>query len=447
MDELSARLRKDVPVKIAYVANNYKPSVRQYPSLYRDAEKAAMDTLRVMVRHFVDCCFLQGRGTNTCSSCILSQQEIYESLMLKGFRQVNNAIPTTPGPNVNSSVTIEDYAVLGLGLADLMKKELNAMAAKNYTVSGYITKDFNLCDGKYDLAEQNFNTSSNRFRLWWHLWLDPASKKLVLLEKINDIDAYLLAKYPSPPDHFNGTNAEPCHTTKRLGKSGTPEYRGTIEHWCIELDYVNNINPNASAEYLIPDAGTVPKYPGYPDLVDVTTGEIFEIKHESDTIRGRAEVSKYVAKAKAYCPNTANWKRGTNYPATKTIPRSIMYPVPDKKLQAWLSESGLIVYKISKGNPDPQPEPISIPAPTVIRIKDFIERQKKKQDVNIDDAIRTFLQENPDIVEFVKVACVTAAFSIVIGTIIEDIVTLGAGILDDIPSFYLAYRLVRIAAY
>ena len=39
----------------------------------------------------------------------------------------------------------------------------------------------------------------------------------------------------------------------------------------------------------------------------------------------------------------------------------------------------------------------------------------------------------------------SAAIVIVVATIIEDIITFGAGIADDGPSFYIAYRLVVIA--
>jgi hypothetical protein len=35
--------------------------------------------------------------------------------------------------------------------------------------------------------------------------------------------------------------------------------------------------------------------------------------------------------------------------------------------------------------------------------------------------------------------------AIIVGTILEDILTLGAGIADDIASFALAYKIIRFA--
>ena len=65
--------------------------------------------------------------------------------------------------------------------------------------------------------------------------------------------------------------------------------------------------------------------------------------------------------------------------------------------------------------------------------------------IDIELEVARFLHENPEVATFLKGAAITAGITIVVGTIIEDIVTFGAGIADDWASFYLAYRLVRIA--
>lgn len=56
-----------------------------------------------------------------------------------------------------------------------------------------------------------------------------------------------------------------------------------------------------------------------------------------------------------------------------------------------------------------------------------------------------FLNQNPDIKQYLQVVAVGAAATIVIGTIIEDVITTGAGIADDFASFALAYRIIRLA--
>ncbi|MFM2339048.1 MAG: hypothetical protein RL115_2241 [Bacteroidota bacterium] len=59
--------------------------------------------------------------------------------------------------------------------------------------------------------------------------------------------------------------------------------------------------------------------------------------------------------------------------------------------------------------------------------------------------IAEFFQENPEVVNFIKGAAIGAGAAIIIATIVEDIVTLGAGIADDWASFVLAQRIIRFA--
>ena len=112
---------------------------------------------------------------------------------------------------------------------------------------------------------------------------------------------------------------------------------------------------------------------------------------------------------------------------------------------AWQGAPGVILYRVENQSPDPQPAPVSIPVSTLHRINSFIERVKKIKDINVDDAVRTFLQENPDIAIFLRGTFIVAGVAVAVATIIEDIVTAGAGIADDGPTFYVAYRLVAIA--
>ncbi|MFL5899997.1 MAG: hypothetical protein ACJ75S_02185 [Solirubrobacterales bacterium] len=55
------------------------------------------------------------------------------------------------------------------------------------------------------------------------------------------------------------------------------------------------------------------------------------------------------------------------------------------------------------------------------------------------------MAQHPEVVGYIKAAMIGAAIAIVVATIIEDIATLGAGILDDPASFAAAWALVRAA--
>jgi Domain of unknown function (DUF4157) len=88
------------------------------------------------------------------------------------------------------------------------------------------------------------------------------------------------------------------------------------------------------------------------------------------------------------------------------------------------------------------PRPVPVPATRSIReeITDFIQRVVRSGE-NAEEAARRFLQEHPE----VKYVLIGAAIGIVLGTILEDIATLGAGIADDPASFAAAYALIRMA--
>jgi hypothetical protein len=65
------------------------------------------------------------------------------------------------------------------------------------------------------------------------------------------------------------------------------------------------------------------------------------------------------------------------------------------------------------------------------------------------EAAEKFLENNSDVVKYIKniVAgvIIVAAVAIIVATIIEDIASLGAGVLDDPASFAAAFGLVRAA--
>ena len=238
--------------------------------------------------------------------------------------------------------------------------------------------------------------------------------------------------------NFEAQQADTRKDCSGTNRTGNIEYFGTLEHWLIQYDYISRNFPRAFREYQIPQAGANGGY-GYADLAVPVTGELFEIKQSGPTglVAGRVEVKRYVDNANIYCKGIV-WKQGTNY-ETRYLP---MPRFSNTLLEATLTEPGVIQYKFVPANQ--QPQPVYLPQDMAERIKNWVERTGKNAQ-NLEREIIVFLRENPDVATFLKAAAYGAAAGIVVATIVEDIVTLGAGIADDWASFAIAYRLVRVA--
>jgi hypothetical protein len=203
-------------------------------------------------------------------------------------------------------------------------------------------------------------------------------------------------------------------------------------------------NPNSFREYFIPQSG-VNGGPGYADLVNKNAYEVFEIKPDNPDGRksGIEEAKRYVDNANVHCSpslegSSKKWTQGILYTS-----RTLLYPLDiTKQLNVFRGEPGVIVYNIAQKNTIPQQ--ILIPKEVLDKIKSLLKDLKKDMD-NLEEKILVYLQEYPEVIKYIKAAAVGAAVTIVIGTIIEDIITLGAGVADDWASFLMAYKLVRIA--
>ena len=77
--------------------------------------------------------------------------------------------------------------------------------------------------------------------------------------------------------------------------------------------------------------------------------------------------------------------------------------------------------------------------------KNFLQNASNNFKNITPEQILAFLKSNPDLVIYIKSAAIGAAVSIIVGTIVEDILSAGIGVSDDIPSFLFAYKIVRIA--
>lgn len=229
-----------------------------------------------------------------------------------------------------------------------------------------------------------------------------------------------------------------CQGTNR---SGNVQWPGVLEHWLIMIDYLRR-NVTGQVEYQIPGSSAAGNT-GYADIADIGTAEIFEIKpnNASGIALGQTEVGRYVVQANIHCASSTAagpWKPGVIY-LTRLFPDP---HDPSSYIEASLTAVGVIGYRRVARSTNP------LPAPLPTSVKDKLKQLVQKLRDNASkwkEVVAEYLRENPDLVTYIKGAAFTAAVGIIIGTILEDIATLGGGIVDDWASFLLAYRIVRFA--
>ncbi len=386
--------------------------------------------------------------------CQLAIDQVRSVLISRGFHEVFGRFNVQPAllqrgdASRKTLANIDDYTDFDVGLASDLQLQIDYISSKGYSAQGFITGDGNICSGEFEDVSDDFVAATSDFSLWYHVSVDPETGDFWLFERISDYDAFIsdviLAGIEDPVTDCS----IPCHATKRVNRCGCPEIFGCTEHWLIETDYVFTYNQSSTslAEYMIPKAGPNGG-PGYADLVDLSTGEIFEIKSEPQLTAGILEVATYVTLANIHCggaPQSGSWRKGTFYSETG---RKLYNPArPNETLVAWRAsgEEGVILYRYESIDLQPDPILVPLPDPTLKRIMDFFNRVRPAiGTVDLDVEIARFLRENEDIKKVIAAALVGTAITIVIGTIVEDFVTLGVGLADDIPTFYIAYRLVR----
>lgn len=238
-------------------------------------------------------------------------------------------------------------------------------------------------------------------------------------------------------DAADDAAANPCTGT---GRSGNVRWPGTLEHWMIQFDYVAN-NPGALREYMIPgSSGKLNGNPGYADIVNSISKEMFEIKpdNQAGETAGLAEVQIYVTQGNLTCPPATggSWRAGSNYP-TRYLPDP---KNPLNQLVARLGDNGVILYSSKPSNGSPQTVPVVLPQSLADKLKNLL-KQIAATPSTMEQQILAFLRANPSIVPYLK----GAAAGVIIATIIEDIATEGVGIADDWESFVVARTLWRIS--
>jgi len=238
---------------------------------------------------------------------------------------------------------------------------------------------------------------------------------------------------------------DPLCPVRESVRIGNIDRLGVLEHVLIEQDYLLNINPSAEREVFIPQ-GSLSNNNGWVDLADHNTGEMFEIKHISCSFSALAEIAQYVAMATLHCRCNVPWHPGLYYPE-RVIPLTA-----DTEVVAHLLSPGVIEYWTRKRQRAPQPKPFPVrefnKEQVLKKIREFV-RKVVETGEDATEAARQFLEENQDVLQYIATvaagALIIAAIVIVVATIIEDIVTFGAGLADDVPCFAAASALVKVA--
>lgn len=186
-------------------------------------------------------------------------------------------------------------------------------------------------------------------------------------------------------------------------------------------------NPiHGDMEFAIPNSSAAGNR-GYADLVNLQDKTILKLNQIIWTVNlGASEVANYVNKANQFCsivgPMGSSWSTGLNY-SPAIIPTS----APNKFLKTQLYAPGVIVYSYEiTTNPVPAP-PIVVPVSVVDKFKHLIDRLRQNFQ-QADKIIAEFLQQNPELVNYIKGAAVGAGITIIVGTILEDIITAGVAL-------------------
>jgi hypothetical protein len=236
-----------------------------------------------------------------------------------------------------------------------------------------------------------------------------------------------------------------------------PQTSGNLAHRLIQGEFVI-LNPFNITEFPV---SSPTDENGRLDLVVATPSglEIGEIKPASakQYLNGLSDLAFYSSALHAVYP------KSTIKPLTRIIPLSIIFlnpQVPECQLQTLKVNppiDGVYGYYCSPtrnelvkdqncqcGGRRRVPLPVPMPEPvrrsSLEKIRAFI-RRVVQSGAEAEEAARSFLAENPE----VRNLFYGTAIAIVVSTLIEDIATLGAGILDDPASIAVAAALVRVA--
>lgn len=445
---------------------NQKYSETGVESDFFVAEMDGMDSLKSRILDKITCCGDDPQAKNLCGACYAPNQILAILKSLK-FVKIEGSVPLDAAPN-SPSDSIEDFANPIVDIDGRLKTMVEYTQSKGYSVKGFITENGGLCplsSDAFNEAKQHFNSSQATYKIWWHLWKNPVNGEYNVYQLISNYEQFLNAIILSGVDENEEFFGDDCHGTKRglnIGRLGIDDdtkgmpldlWEGKLAHIIIETWYIDlfaklQIPPqDAYGEYAIPHAAASGNT-GYADIVNLTTGEIFEIKKNvpSEITSGRTQVTRYVNKANQYC--LVPHPPGFYHKGVIFFPPPSLTFLPGRYLTCTLEESGLIVYSIESYSTSPVPAPVPVPFPILVEQKLLEILRLIEQGVeNVDIFLTDWLMRNKDIAYFIAEYAVTIIVAVVVLNAIENLATAGAGVADDALVYAILYRVIEIARF
>ena len=184
---------------------------------------------------------------------------------------------------------------------------------------------------------------------------------------------YLRARYMNPEngrfisrDFYDGNVFEPrtLHKYSYVSNDPVNNYdpqglwmqkviQGILAHRFINIKYIidhpnNIVNRDRKYGGIVGPNGRIRKY---VDIIDYTTGEIYEIKPHDGVKNGAKQVGMYLGYILDYHQRgqyfeSQSWRLGSSWPKVKQL-----YPWPlGGSISFWLKEDGLIYYEVDRDN-------------------------------------------------------------------------------------------------
>jgi len=390
------------------------------------------------------CC--QSAARNTCDLC-MSSEEI--RILFEGRNTISSPSSVDIDPIAYQSGTSrsdvlvgEDYWIVDLDgegrlISEVVSDLESLMAEINLSFQAFVTSNSTTCDEySFQSIEDEYNNSTADVRMRLHI--DEEEGVLYDVPNFNAIwDHFgeeILDFYDTQYDSLSpqgsqrsGSGSLECKRTNRYKFSASHVFESHEDHYITKSEglaahniiqyYYRAINQpwyDIQLEYKIPEASSKNPglEPGYADIVNLSTGEIFEIKTVNSWKKGEQEVIIYVDKANEYCLDHLSalgfiFKRGQSYPDKVELP----WITSNKRLITYKHKKagpqyGVISYELEQLDNDWQPsvDPVFIPQTRWDKLgevlKDMVNSPTPSQ-VAID-----FFNENPDMIAFVAAASI-----------------------------------------
>lgn len=201
---------------------------------------------------------------------------------------------------------------------------------------------------------------------------------------------------------------------------------------------------------------------GFPDLATQNAAGVLQVAEIKPAaveclIDGEVQLLRYIDQGNARDLAQLAWKAAQGITVVSPMLESTYQPptfqisVPGvgsaELTSAWCGP-GLLAYAV-KVKGAQRTVPVRVPSPKgkkspLRKVADFLQELIETgitSGAKLDDALMGFYRANPDLINIV----IAASVGVIVGTLAEDIATLGAGILDDLVMIPIAARAIMIA--